>query len=231
MRVDTRLLCSPPLYPLEEGGVPVAWPPPMKEALEGCRDKGGEPLQPKQHPTRFIVLACSLAAEARTDADLMKAYQILANVSNFSTPDAARRFRVLKALCAINMVPVLVAMRARSCLVLAGMEVRAAYGSATELPGLTEALQSAEAYVQREMDGMKVCGRLEWAGAGRLEPQDDLARERLTWLPAHPLDGAWAGVRGILRNWGLDVKGRCGVEDPVRVERQDAGLSVAGWAA
>lgn len=221
-RIHPDLFCAPPDHPARREGPSVVWPQSVADAFAAVRGR-----KPKDYPGRFVVLACAIGAAAESDEDLLTAYRILVEVSNLS----GRRRATMRAIAAVNMVPILASLGHEGALVVAAIELREAYPFADEVEGLSELFLSAQASVEYALKRLRARGMLRWTSDSELNAADDVARERVGLLPDHPFDGAWRAVREILRRWGLDVEGHCQVKDPVRVLPKTESLHVERWRA
>lgn len=195
----------------------VAFPPHhgvARAAVDGKRVR--------EATSRWIAYACAVAL-ALGQAGVLEAYRVLTDVVSV----AGRRFASARVCAAANTGAVLSRSGTRSHLLVVQHELRTVEGSGDAAPCVVDGLIYCAAAVDAALRALRVSAPLRWLDDEPvMVPATPLAAERVEALPTTPIEGTWAGVRGVLRNHGLEPIGDSFVGEVVRVERLGLTLRV-----
>lgn len=186
-----------------EADVCVAdWPPPVDWAIGQVQRLTRAQRAPRQSPAAFTVAACSIAAAARDDASIFRAYGILHRVAR--CPTARHHSAVI--IAAANCAPVLASLGTLPALEIAEWEIQRVWPAEPPFNGALELLMVARQALQVAMSDMRVRGELDWTGpcdaGGTLTPRAPIGGDRISRIP-HPLRGKWPDIARMLTCWGL----------------------------
>lgn len=177
----------------------------------------------REATSRWIAYACAVAL-AFGSAAVLSAYRVLTEVVSV----AGRRFASARVCAAANTVPVLARSGARSHLLVAQHEMRLVEGTGDAASCVVAGLLGSARAVDEALRALRVSAPLRWLDAEPiLYPQGSLAAQRVRALPTSAIEGTWEGVRGVLRNHGLEPVGSQLSGRVVRVTREGLALHVA----
>lgn len=180
------------------------------------------------YPARWISYACALGLEKGAEVAIEAYAHLTCAAGQTHWKKASTR-----VCAAANIVPVLLQVRARTYAVLAAADTspaREEEGPGVWKPeeageGLCGALARSHAYARGALTSLRFPAEATWAD-GILHALSPLAAARMRALPAHPIDGTWSGVRGVLRNYGVTAPEECPAGELVRARKVGSTVTV-----
>lgn len=184
------------------------------------------------YPARWISYACALALEKGAEVAI-EAYGHLSVIGGQTHWKKAST----RVCAAANVTPVLLQVRARTYAVLAAADTAPAreeegpgcWKPDEAGPGLRGALQRAHDYARGALASLRFPAEAAWSD-GLLHALSPLAAARIRAVPAHPIEGTWTGVRGVLRNYGVTAPEECPAGELVRARRLGSTIAVEAVA-